>query len=429
MAPNSTIAPAHGPRPYPLEHGRAGPRRAADQYDTSKPEALRAAAAFVKGWLESRDIEVRRPRLRRPARSSWPTSAPRTGPTVILHGHLDVVPAPRGPVRAARRGRPAHRPRRLRHEGRARVDDVRGPRRGRAGPGPRDASSACPTRSPRTSTTARPTRSSREGLRARLRDHRRADRPPHRRPGEGRARGPRRGTRDGRARLDAVARRQRDPQGPRRVPPHRDAAVQPRVVGPVRPARRSTSPASRAATRSTRCPDRCCDGRRHPLPAQPGPGRHPRPDPRDPRHARSSRRSRARPRSSRASNPYVLALRDAVGRSIEGEALSVGRDGASRRHLVPRGRRPGGRVRPDRRRPPRPAGVGLDLLAGALPPGARRLRPPPAGLAGAPGPAAAGAGRRARVARARVGSRAPDGEHHLWCSRSPTKAAGPAGRC
>jgi succinyl-diaminopimelate desuccinylase len=29
------------------------------------------------------------------------------------------------------------------------------------------------------------------------------------------------------------------------------------------------------------------------------------------------------------SNPYVLALRDAVGRCIEGEALSVGRDGAS----------------------------------------------------------------------------------------------------
>ena len=28
-------------------------------------------------------------------------------------------------------------------------------------------------------------------------------------------------------------------------------------------------------------------------------------------------------------NPYVLALRDAVGRSIEGEALSIGRDGAS----------------------------------------------------------------------------------------------------
>jgi succinyl-diaminopimelate desuccinylase len=29
------------------------------------------------------------------------------------------------------------------------------------------------------------------------------------------------------------------------------------------------------------------------------------------------------------SNPYVRALRDGIGRSIEGEALSVGRDGAS----------------------------------------------------------------------------------------------------
>ena len=28
-------------------------------------------------------------------------------------------------------------------------------------------------------------------------------------------------------------------------------------------------------------------------------------------------------------NPYVLALRDAVGRNVDGDALSVGRDGAS----------------------------------------------------------------------------------------------------
>jgi hypothetical protein len=27
-------------------------------YDTSKPEVMRAAAAFVKGWLEARDIDV-----------------------------------------------------------------------------------------------------------------------------------------------------------------------------------------------------------------------------------------------------------------------------------------------------------------------------------------------------------------------------------
>jgi len=29
------------------------------------------------------------------------------------------------------------------------------------------------------------------------------------------------------------------------------------------------------------------------------------------------------------SNPYVRALREGIGRSIEGEALSIGRDGAS----------------------------------------------------------------------------------------------------
>jgi len=28
-------------------------------YETSRPDALVAAAGFVKGWLESRDIEVR----------------------------------------------------------------------------------------------------------------------------------------------------------------------------------------------------------------------------------------------------------------------------------------------------------------------------------------------------------------------------------
>ena len=36
-----------------------------------------------------------------------------------------------------------------------------------------------------------------------------------------------------------------------------------------------------------------------------------------------------RPAIVSRSNPYVLALRDAVSRSVEGEALSIGRDGAS----------------------------------------------------------------------------------------------------
>ena len=60
-------------------------------YDTSRVDDLCAAAGFVKGWLESRDIEVRdhdheglpvvRARVGRPG-----------GPRLVLHGHLDVVP-------------------------------------------------------------------------------------------------------------------------------------------------------------------------------------------------------------------------------------------------------------------------------------------------------------------------------------------------
>jgi succinyl-diaminopimelate desuccinylase len=62
-------------------------------YDTSRPEELAAAAAFVKGWLEAREIEVREH-----AHNGLPVliadvGAPDgDGPTVLLHGHLDVVP-------------------------------------------------------------------------------------------------------------------------------------------------------------------------------------------------------------------------------------------------------------------------------------------------------------------------------------------------
>ena len=65
MAPNSTIARRHrGPiAQAPSEY----PSTAMDErvlaerlmtYDTSTPDGLRAAAGFVKGWLEARDIEV-----------------------------------------------------------------------------------------------------------------------------------------------------------------------------------------------------------------------------------------------------------------------------------------------------------------------------------------------------------------------------------
>jgi succinyl-diaminopimelate desuccinylase len=62
-------------------------------YETSRPDELIAAAGFVKGWLESRDIEVRDydhhglPVLLAEAGATTPEA-----PCVVLHGHLDVVP-------------------------------------------------------------------------------------------------------------------------------------------------------------------------------------------------------------------------------------------------------------------------------------------------------------------------------------------------
>jgi succinyl-diaminopimelate desuccinylase len=62
-------------------------------YDTSKQEELVAAAGFVKGWLESRDITVHEQE-----HNGLPVLVADVGPTeddapsVIFHGHLDVVP-------------------------------------------------------------------------------------------------------------------------------------------------------------------------------------------------------------------------------------------------------------------------------------------------------------------------------------------------
>ena len=61
-------------------------------YDTSATDGLRAAAGFVKGWLESRDLDVTDRDF-----DGLPVLmaevGPKGGPTVIFHGHLDVVPA------------------------------------------------------------------------------------------------------------------------------------------------------------------------------------------------------------------------------------------------------------------------------------------------------------------------------------------------
>ena len=60
-------------------------------YPTDTPDGARACAGFVKGWLEARDIEVVEA-----VHNELPVLAATVGAeegrTVVLHGHLDVVP-------------------------------------------------------------------------------------------------------------------------------------------------------------------------------------------------------------------------------------------------------------------------------------------------------------------------------------------------
>lgn len=63
-------------------------------YDTSKSAGLRAAGGFVKGWLESHGIDAwERDHDGLPVLLATVGSEDAGAPTVILHGHLDVVPA------------------------------------------------------------------------------------------------------------------------------------------------------------------------------------------------------------------------------------------------------------------------------------------------------------------------------------------------
>ena len=61
-------------------------------YDTSTSDGLRAAVGFVKGWLDARDVPVIGREL-----GGLPVLladiGPAGAPCVILHGHVDVVPA------------------------------------------------------------------------------------------------------------------------------------------------------------------------------------------------------------------------------------------------------------------------------------------------------------------------------------------------
>jgi succinyl-diaminopimelate desuccinylase len=62
------------------------------RYDSSGPDGVMEAAGFVEGWLEARGIEVSTDDVR-----GLPVLraevGPEEAPTVVLHGHLDVVPA------------------------------------------------------------------------------------------------------------------------------------------------------------------------------------------------------------------------------------------------------------------------------------------------------------------------------------------------
>jgi succinyl-diaminopimelate desuccinylase len=61
-------------------------------YDTSNTEGLRAAAGFIKGWLEAREIAVADHQFdERFALTA--EVGPKAGPTLVFHGHYDVVPA------------------------------------------------------------------------------------------------------------------------------------------------------------------------------------------------------------------------------------------------------------------------------------------------------------------------------------------------
>jgi succinyl-diaminopimelate desuccinylase len=60
-------------------------------YDTSTAEGLHAAAGFVKGWLEARDISVEAHRFG-DLHALTASVGPEGVPTLVLHGHLDIVP-------------------------------------------------------------------------------------------------------------------------------------------------------------------------------------------------------------------------------------------------------------------------------------------------------------------------------------------------
>ena len=181
------------------------------------------------------------------------------------------------------------------------------------------------------------------------------------------------GRRPRRARGDAVAGRERDPARDRRVPRDPVATVCVSELGAIRPAvdQPRPDPRRRRVEQGSR---HLLHRRRRALPARAGARRDPRRGRGDPGRDDRLHLHAARRRWSTRESPFVRALCAATASHHDGEVTSVGRDGASDAVSFLRAGVPGGRVRPRRRRPPRPRRVGLGELAGELPAGARRLR-------------------------------------------------------
>jgi succinyl-diaminopimelate desuccinylase len=59
-------------------------------YDTSTPEGIREAAGFVKGWMDSVSLDVSSEEFH--GLPVLTCTVGGGGPTVVLHGHIDVVP-------------------------------------------------------------------------------------------------------------------------------------------------------------------------------------------------------------------------------------------------------------------------------------------------------------------------------------------------
>lgn len=64
-------------------------------YDSSSDEGVRMCAGFVKGWLDAREIPIRQLEIRELPVLIAEVGATDPARTIVLHGHLDVVPGKR----------------------------------------------------------------------------------------------------------------------------------------------------------------------------------------------------------------------------------------------------------------------------------------------------------------------------------------------